>query len=368
MTGVECYHEPVRCAYNAIRSEALPLDSETALWMAVKAVNDSVGPNGLIPTLFVYGTLPRLGFSTDPPSPSMYERARAFRKASKEVSEYFARLQVSSALRTQTGPRVHDAHNVPIDGHILLYRPITRKWEGPYSLLFKDNEDFTILMDHGLSKFRNTSLKPYRPPMDTTIRTKPNPTEPANEAPIILSCIGNTCPLTLPIIVSQPPVNDCTIFETSRSNEFSQLVDWGVSDIVQIPETKGFRLFGSRFFDQVKNEGLPNAFGKSRLVVQVFSDKSHKLLTYAPTVLRASQRILPSFAAIFSSLHNFTRDVRQAYTQSETKLSITVFIQPPSSLGIPSDHVLWVLRHLYGLAESGVHWFKTYHQRHINCM
>lgn len=124
----------------------------------VKAVNDSVGPNGLIPTLLVYSGFPNLGFSTNLPSLLLHERARAFRIASKEVSEYFARLQVSSALRTRKGPRIHDLHNVPIGGYVHMYGPMTNKWERPYSLLFKENEDFTVLMDHGLSKFRNTSL------------------------------------------------------------------------------------------------------------------------------------------------------------------------------------------------------------------
>lgn len=56
---------------------------------------------------------------------------------------------------------------------------------------------------------------------------------------------------------------------------------------------------------KLKNEGLPNAFEKSRLVVQGFSDKSHKLLTYIFTVLCAFQRILLCFAAALSSYTNF---------------------------------------------------------------
>ena len=38
--------------------------------MAVKAVNDTAGLDGLVPTLLVFGAFPRLSPS-DPPSPSI---------------------------------------------------------------------------------------------------------------------------------------------------------------------------------------------------------------------------------------------------------------------------------------------------------
>ena len=38
--------------------------------MAVKAVNDTTGPNGLVPTLLVYGAYPRIS-KLDPPAPSV---------------------------------------------------------------------------------------------------------------------------------------------------------------------------------------------------------------------------------------------------------------------------------------------------------
>ena len=44
--------------------------------MAVKAVNDTAGPNGLIPTLLVYGAYPRIS-NLDPSAPSITEQAIA---------------------------------------------------------------------------------------------------------------------------------------------------------------------------------------------------------------------------------------------------------------------------------------------------
>lgn len=95
MTCVERCHEPIRRAYKIVKREAPDLYKEAALQSEVKAVNDSVGPDGLVPTLLLYGTLPRLGFPTEKPAPSIYQRAVAVKKATDEISRIFAkRIQV----------------------------------------------------------------------------------------------------------------------------------------------------------------------------------------------------------------------------------------------------------------------------------
>lgn len=70
ISTVERYHAPVRRACNVIISEFPTLDGDSALQMAITAVNDSFGPSWLVPTLLVHSALPRLGFLTDPSSPS----------------------------------------------------------------------------------------------------------------------------------------------------------------------------------------------------------------------------------------------------------------------------------------------------------
>jgi hypothetical protein len=48
--------------------------------MVVKAVNDSAGPDGLVPTLLVFGAYPRI-VESSPLSPSVRERTKTLRKA-----------------------------------------------------------------------------------------------------------------------------------------------------------------------------------------------------------------------------------------------------------------------------------------------
>jgi hypothetical protein len=52
--------------------------------MAVKAVNDTTSPNGLVPTLLVYGAYPRIS-KLDPPALSITDRVAIIRKAIAEI-------------------------------------------------------------------------------------------------------------------------------------------------------------------------------------------------------------------------------------------------------------------------------------------
>ena len=66
--------------------------------MAIKAVNDSAGPNGLIPTLLVFGAFPRMT-ELNPPAPSIAVRAIVIKKAMNEIAKIRAEHQVADALQ-----------------------------------------------------------------------------------------------------------------------------------------------------------------------------------------------------------------------------------------------------------------------------
>jgi len=52
--------------------------------MAVKAVNSTASPNGLVPTLLVYGAYLRIS-KLDLPTPSVIDRAAIIRKVIAEI-------------------------------------------------------------------------------------------------------------------------------------------------------------------------------------------------------------------------------------------------------------------------------------------
>ena len=52
--------------------------------MAVKAINNTAGPDGLVPTLLVYRAYLRIN-KLDSPTPSITERAAAIQKAMAKI-------------------------------------------------------------------------------------------------------------------------------------------------------------------------------------------------------------------------------------------------------------------------------------------
>ncbi|KAI1003434.1 hypothetical protein K3495_g4772 [Podosphaera aphanis] len=73
---VKRYHAPLNRAYTIIRAElkGKEIDKHMMLQIAVKAANDTAGPNGLVSTLLVFGSYPRLA-DLDQPSPTVSHRA-----------------------------------------------------------------------------------------------------------------------------------------------------------------------------------------------------------------------------------------------------------------------------------------------------
>ena len=57
-------------------------------------MNDSVSPNSLIPTLLVFGTLPRLALPTDSATLTITQRVAALRRAMEELWKHKSYNQI----------------------------------------------------------------------------------------------------------------------------------------------------------------------------------------------------------------------------------------------------------------------------------
>ena len=397
---VERYHGPLRRAYQIISTELRDLDRDAALQMAFKAINDTVGPDGLVPTLLVFGAFPRMTES-DPPSPTVAQRTAALRKAMEEVKKLRADRQVSDALSMRNGPRVDAVHDLPLNSSVLVWREGNTgqpgSWTGPYKLISMEGESCVVNLPHGPITFRSTTVKPY-------YEKEPDSDEDHDDTIVVETPTAESQPLQLdqPVIrpveqaqpITQPakrprgrprknPLLNLTAYlqddepapyTASRQSEINGLLEKGVFEIVdptKLPDN--VRIFKSRFVDEVKNKGTDKAFEKSRLVVQAYNDQEKDIvLTQSPTIQRVSQRLILCIAAMLADdeKHLFLRDISQAYVQSTTKLNRDFFISAPieltTRLGITKGSILKVVKPLYGVPEAGNHWFKTYHTHHLN--
>ncbi|KAI1002946.1 hypothetical protein K3495_g5254 [Podosphaera aphanis] len=378
--------------------------------MTFKALNDSVGPDGLVPTLLVFGACPRM-VESDAPSPTVTERTKALRTDMRELERIRATRQVHDALNTRNGPSTTEIHKLPLNSVVLVWREGNSghlgKWDGPFKLLNVDAETCTINMPSGPTQFRSASVKPYLTEQDDPETTNTNnevPTasemSPSNESTTASEKSLKPSPPLIPrqTVLSEfatqsrrPKRNagkprryltgvnnaDITVFlneedqfKESRPKEINGLLEKGNFEVVQdciVPADTG--VFNSRFVDEVKFKGTDKAFEESRLVVQAYNDHGKDfVLTQSPTIQRVSQRLIVCMASCIPDTNLYLRDTSQAYVQSTTKLNRNYYIRSPpelkAELGPEEKVLLKVVKPLYGVPEAGNHWFRTYHNHH----
>jgi hypothetical protein len=404
---VERYHAPLRRAFQILSQELPDLQKELLLQMAVKAINDSAGPDGIVPTLLVFGAYPRIT-KDSPPNPSISARAEAVRKAMKEIQRIHAKRQINEALAMRNGPNTLDTINLPIQSDVRVWRD-KDGWKGPYKLIAIDGETCTIQMPYGPTNFRSTSVKPYH--ADQTQEPLEPSTFPQTQHPEI--ALDNTDELgdTIEVIVparrgrgrprgsrNRAHLTDAFLsakekidwelslklrkdgvitdpglpFEVSDQKEVDALLARGVFAFEQYNEqTHGKeRVFKSRIVREVKGKATPQPFEKSRLIIQGYNDDGKSfILTQSPAIQRASQRLIVALAPSLTQQKDMTlwlRDITQAYTQSATPLQRTILASLPKEIEhlYPKGTIMHVLRPLYGIAEAGTHWWSTYFNHH----
>jgi hypothetical protein len=119
---IERYYALIKRAYEIVTAELGNSASfENALQMAVKAVNDTAGPDGLVPTLLVFGTFPRVSHNS-PPSPSITTRAKAIRRAMAEIRKLKAEQQVTNAFAARNGPNMENVLRLLLQSEIRVFR------------------------------------------------------------------------------------------------------------------------------------------------------------------------------------------------------------------------------------------------------
>lgn len=156
-------------------------------------------------------------------------------------------------------------------------------------------------------------------------------------------------------------------FRQAREDELRGVFKDGAFILVKASNITGHpRIFGSRFVDELKwiKHGLRN---KSRLVAQNVADEGATFIaTKAPTVQRFLERICLSLTASLPTMTAYARDITQAYIQSSSNLERAIYMLPPPELRLSPGDVLKVVKPLYGILESGLHWYLTYLTHHID--
>ena len=403
---VERYHAPLRRAFEILYAELSATTSrEAILQMAFKAINDTVGPGGLVPTLLVFGEYPRIS-SKAPPSPAIRQRAEAISKAMRALRAMRAKRQIRDAINTRNGPSSTEVTSLPLQSEVLVWRE-NRGWQGPYKILAIDNQDVTLDMPNGPTNFRSTALQPYHRDPETIVvheRTDDEANEidelpaPIDEPPAPINEQPQTARRGRPrgsrnrqraagAYLTKKEADDYALslqlrkegkittagppFEASSKLEIDSLIGRGVFALERFDEARHgrLRIFNMRFVNEIKDK-LTQPYEKTRMVLAGHHDTGKQsVLTRSPTIQRCSQRLILAIAVNLrkAGYQIALRDITQAYVQSTTTLNRPILARLPDKIHdqYPPDTIIRVIKPLYGIAEAGVHWFITYLNHHI---
>ena len=86
-------------AYQIIikKLQDLKIIKELALQIAVKIINNTAGPDGLVPTLFVFSAYPQIN-KLNPLAPFITQQMAVIKKAMEEIAKIRAKKQINDAL------------------------------------------------------------------------------------------------------------------------------------------------------------------------------------------------------------------------------------------------------------------------------
>lgn len=410
----ERIHGPIRRTFEKLLADHPDFDDHDFLLMAAtKSYNDMQGVNGLVPTLLVFGVYPKIPLpgSSDHAVPN-HVRLRVMKTAREEYRKIVDEMRLKEAIRPDR-PTPSLPVGLTNGTSVLVYRTNTARWEHG-TFLYEAGSLVYVRLGSRVQPFSREKVKiaihgeDYGDD-DGRLNIFDVPDEPVQPSGVQQSDVPDFDPDSIPQLADLPSLAfeeenaDPRIFYTSpqapqvdelnqiledclateviansdpRSKTFDKAIQLELSGLLEkgvfqeacIPpeDRKKLNILRSRFVLALKEPGTEQEKHKARLVVQAIPQVDRDrpfLFTYAPTVTKASFRILLSLAAS-KGFDVYLRDISQAYCCSEFELIREAYIIPPKSLNLPKN-VLWkLMKPLYGLPESGLLWYETYRSYH----
>jgi hypothetical protein len=119
ISKVKRYHGLLRRAYKIICNKLrdTKTSAEISLQIVVKAVNNSAGPDGIIPILLVFGAYPRIT-NNSVLSPIITKRTETIRKASNKIRRYYTKQHIEDVFRIRNSPDTIVIFKLPIQSDI----------------------------------------------------------------------------------------------------------------------------------------------------------------------------------------------------------------------------------------------------------
>ena len=167
------FHQPLRTIYRKIMVSHPETDNTLALSLAVKAMNDTLGPEGFVPSALVFGEYPEVHTESETPRGrlNLQQRSALATSAREECQKIMAKMKVSRALRHKTSRGATQTYEV--GSKVLVWRERVYanrigEWIGPFSVVNVDYDAKQVYIrdcDFGpAGPFSLWQVKPYHTP------------------------------------------------------------------------------------------------------------------------------------------------------------------------------------------------------------
>lgn len=392
----ERYHDPLRRIFRKVTHGHPGYPKNLVLAIANKAMNDTMGPEGIVPSLLVFGNMPRF-----PASPSQNheqsERIAMMQTARLEMEKITSRLRIKKVLKTKAPKAVHAI--ISEGDPVLIWRKANRpskcRWTGPFEVIKIEGKVITVVDESGKPReFNASSVKLYTTSEQEDIdniqddfeqessseEEQDDPKDPdysedsdddfQNEQDAFSIELDENGEIDIHLTEELTQGDPRALEERFKKAKLSELKGltemrvWDIVDEKKVP--RDANILGSRMILAIKDPGTSNERAKARLVVQGYKDRDKFNLVHSSTNLQQrSIRIICSIAAIMD-FELWSHDITQAYLQSDMPLQRQIFMKPPSDLCLPKEKLLQILKPLYGLAESGDYWNSTNSLHHVH--
>ena len=197
------------------------VSSDMCLALTVKAINSTVGPDGLCPQLLVFGVLPKLLTVCPQEYPIQKERFRALQTARDEYERRFSKNLVDRGTKTIPPPAA-DHKYMPGD-FVYVYRDGFKHYTGPHLVASVDGNQVRLYVGEGTGP-RAFNIAQLKPALLARLQSMDEMITSDNTGPLRVLYTEN--------LSIQDPRSHSTLFDDAKRNEVVGLIGRGIFRIV----------------------------------------------------------------------------------------------------------------------------------------
>ncbi len=368
----ERFHGPLRNTFRKVMKEYPKTDMKYALAVSVKALNDTLGPEGFVPSSLVFGEYPQMVTPSEsrPSRGTNMELARIANFARNEMETIMAHIRLKRSLNHTVPPaadRMYEKNDQVLIWREKIIANRIGEWMGPYIVESYNPEKKLVSVIAGdsgrIKEFNVAQVKPYYTP-ELLVQTFFE--ELLHRMQYFTSQKEEDFDIDYKIFLTEVfDSNDvrCTSPEMKKAKleEIHNLIKRGTfKAILKEDVPKDGNVLPGRFVLAIKSSIDGKIKCKARFVIGGHRDKLKKFMVHSSSTLQPhSNRLLLTMSLIFK-FKIWTSDVRQAYLQSLIELNRDIYLKNlPEEFDLPADIYLKLLKPLYGLCDSGDLWCET---------